>query len=325
MLEPKTRRMTPGRGRAALTLLATIGLVACTTALAGVEPASGRTTIDRAARPVASEADPARVTTASTSGYVHVDGIDVYYEVHGNGEPLVLLQGALTTIDISFGALLPTLAEDRMVIAIEQQGHGRTADREGALSYERMALDTVAVLDHLGVDRTDVFGYSMGGGVALELAISHPERVRRAIVASMPFQPEGWYPGVLEATAHITPDDFIGSGLPEAYAAVAPNPDGWSTLVEKVKQLDLEFTGWRPKEIRSIVAPVLVVIGDSDTVTVPHAAQMFELLGGGVAGDFAGLPDSRLAVLAGTTHIGVLLERTDWLLEATSSFLDEAS
>lgn len=271
---------------------------------------------------VITAAQPDASPTATDSGSVPVDGIDVYYEVHGTGEPLVLLQGALTTIDTAFEAVMPTLAEDRMVIAIEQQGHGRTADRSDLLSYDRMAQDTLAVLDYLDIERADFYGYSMGGGIALELAIRHPERVRKAIVASMPFQPDGWYPGVLEATAELTPDVFVGTGLPEAYAVLAPDPDAWPTLVEKVKQIDLGFAGWTPEEIASIQAPVLLVVGDSDTVSVAHASTMFELLGGGVPGDFVGVPDSRLAVLAGTTHIGVALDQGDWLLSEGISFLE---
>jgi pimeloyl-ACP methyl ester carboxylesterase len=262
-----------------------------------------------------------RASTEPNTGYVLVDGIHVYYEVHGAGEPLVLLHGGLVTIDLAYAALLPALATDRQVIAIEQQGHGRTADREEPLTYKRMAEDTVAVLKHLNIERADFYGYSMGGGIALELGVSHPEVVRKLIVASAPFSNEGLYPGVLDGIAQLKPDDLAGSGLPEAYAAVAPNPERWPILVEKIKQLDLEFKGWTPTEIRSIAAPTLVVVGDSDNVTVPHAAQLFELLGGGLPGDFAGLPDSQLAVLPGTTHIGVVLENSDWLLMAIRSFL----
>jgi pimeloyl-ACP methyl ester carboxylesterase len=221
--------------------------------------------------------------------------------------------------------MTPVLAQDRQVIAIEQQGHGRTADREGSLTYERMADDTAAVLEHLNVEQADIFGHSLGGGIAMQLAISHPELVRKLIVASTPFNNNGLYPGVLEAIAQVKPEDFAGSGLPEAYAALAPNPQGWPTLVEKLKRLDLTFQGWTRSEIRSIAAPTLVVVGDSDTVTVPHAARLFRLVGGGVPGDVAGPPASQLLVLPGTTHVGVLAERTDWLLSAITLFLEAST
>lgn len=265
---------------------------------------------------------PESAAPAPQTGYASVDGLEMYYEIHGTGQPLVLLHGAYTTIDLSFGALLPTLAEDRQVIAVELQGHGHTAYRDAPLSYEQLADDTAALLKELNIEQADFFGYSLGANVALQAAIRHPDLVRKLVVVSAYFDPSGLYPGVLEGIAQTKPEDFTGSGLPEAYASVAPDPDGWPSLVEKVKELDLGFSGWPPESIESIRVPTLIVVGDSDIVSVEHAARMFGLLGGGVPGDFAGLPSSQLAVLPGTTHIGVLAERTDSLHSTITPFLD---
>ena len=259
-----------------------------------------------------------------TTGHVPVDGTDIYYEVHGTnngGVPLVLLHGGLVTIDISFAGMLPRLAQDRQVIAIEQQGHGHTADRDGPLSYDRMAADTAAVLEHLDVGRVDVFGYSMGGVIALELGIQHPDLVRNLVVASTAFDKDGYYPGVLDGIAAMSPASFDGTGLPELYASVAPDPGAWTGLVEKVKQLDLQFSGLRPEEIASIPAATLIIVGDSDDVSISHAARLFELRGGGVPGDHRGLPPAQLTVLPETGHLGVLTERSDWVVSVMIPFL----
>ncbi len=255
------------------------------------------------------------------SGYADVNGLNMYYEVHGEGEPLVLLHGAYMTINLNFGKMLPTLAKNRQVIAVELQGHGHTEDIDRPLSFEQMADDTAELLRQLGIEKADILGYSMGGTVAVELGIRHSDLVRKLVVISSPYKRDGWYPEVYATIEHITPEVFTGSGLPEAYAEVAPNPDGWATLVEKVKKLDLEYIGRTPEEFRSIKAPTLIVIGDSDGVPPESAVEMFKLLGGGVFGDVDGLPQSRLAVLPGTTHVGVI-ERTDWLVPMITEFLD---
>ena len=267
-------------------------------------------------------ATPAEPGTLRTSGTVAVGELDMYYEVHGAGDPVVLLHGAYTGIDLAFGQLIPVLAEDRTVIAVEQQGHGHTGDLDRPLRYEQMADDTAAVLRDLGVERADIFGYSLGANTALQIAVRHPDLVDRLAVASAYVDPAGLYPGVLDGIAATSPEAFEGSGLREAYAAVAPDPDAWPVLIEKVKQLDLSFEGWPSDMIEAIEAPTLVMLGDSDIVDPAHAARMFRLLGGGVPGDFAGLPDSQLAVLPGTTHVGVLAGRTDWIVSMLEAFLD---
>lgn len=258
-------------------------------------------------------------------GYAVVNGLEMYYEIHGTGRPLVLLHGAYMTIDM-FGKVLPLLAEDRQVIAVELQGHGHTADVDRPLSYEQMADDVAALLRHLEIEEADIFGYSMGGGVALQIAIRHPEVVRKLVVASASYTSDGMHPELLEMIPSIVPEAFAGSPVDEAYLRTAPNPEDFPNLVAKLKRLDMEPFAWPPEHLRAIEAPTLIVVGDSDAISLEHAVEMFRLLGGGVMGDLAGLPRSRLAVLPGTTHFvppgfGVL-DRADWLVAMIGEFLD---
>jgi pimeloyl-ACP methyl ester carboxylesterase len=252
---------------------------------------------------------------------VSVDGLEMYYEIHGTGRPLVLLHGAMSTIETSFGAVLPSLAETRRVIAVEQQGHGHTADIDRPLTYGQMAADTVALLGELGVEAADLFGYSMGAGIALEIAIGHPDLVRRLVVASLAYSRDGLHPEIVDVIESTSPEGLAGSVFEEAYAKTAPHAENWPALIAKCNQLDRDFAGWSDDEIQSIDAPTLAVIGDSDIVRPEHAVRLFRLLGGGVEGDSAGLPPSQLAVLPGTTHL-TLVERADWLVSMISAFLD---
>jgi pimeloyl-ACP methyl ester carboxylesterase len=235
------------------------------------------------------------------SGYASVNGLEMYYETHGSGPQLVLLHGALMTIE-GFGEILPSLAKTRQVIAVEQQAHGRTADIDRPFRYEQMADDTAALLEQLGIEEADIFGSSMGGGLALQIAMRHPDLVRKLVVAAAAYSNDGIYAEVLEGIENLKPEDFAGSPWQEAYASVAPNPAEWPALLAKVQEMDKEFEGWSPEAISSIEAPALIVVGDADIVRPEHAVEMFELLGGGVPGDLAGLPRAQLAVLPGTTH-----------------------
>jgi pimeloyl-ACP methyl ester carboxylesterase len=257
--------------------------------------------------------------------YAEVNGLEMYYEIHGTGRPLVLLHGAYMTIE-AMGEVVPELARTRQVIAVELQGHGRTADIDRPLSYEQMADDTAALLRHLGIEQADIFGFSMGGSVALQVAIRHPEIVRKLVVASASYTSDGMHPELLEMVPSITPEAFAGSPIEEDYLRTAPNPDDFPTLVAKLKQLDMEPFAWPPEDIRGIAAPTLLIIGDSDAIRLEHAVELFRLLGGGVMGDLAGLPKSQLAVLPGTAHFvppgSAVLDRADWLVSMIGEFLD---
>jgi pimeloyl-ACP methyl ester carboxylesterase len=263
---------------------------------------------------------------AGTGGYASVNDLEVYYEIHGEGRPLVLLHGAYMTID-AMGEVVPELAGTRQVIAVELQGHGRTADVDRPLSYERMADDTAALLRHLGIDQADVFGFSMGGSVALQIALRHPEVVRKLVVASASYTSDGMQPELHEMIPSITPEAFAGSPIEEEYLRTAPNPEDFPALVAKLKRLDMEPFAWPPEDIRGIAAPTLLIVGDSDAIRLEHAVEMFRLLGGGAMGDLAGLPKSQLAVLPGTSHFippgSGVLDRAGWLVSMIGAFLDE--
>ncbi len=263
------------------------------------------------------------------TGYAPVNGLDMYYEIRGAGEPLVVLHGAyMTGVGAGIagmGSYVAALAENRRVIAPDLQAHGRTADIDRPLRYEPMADDVAALLRHLGIGQADVCGFSMGGAVALRLAIQHPALVRKLVAASASTTTtsDGVYPEVLAGISEITPEVFAGTPFAEEYARVAPNPDAFPGLVEKLKDLDAQEFTWPDAEIRAIAAPTMVVVGDADVVRPEHAVELFRLRGGGVPGDLTGLPDARLVILPGTTHIGVI-GRAGWLAPMIEAFLAAA-
>lgn len=250
--------------------------------------------------------------------------MDIYHEDHGTGtgRPLVLIHGALSGIGTSFGAFLPLLAKTRRVIAVELQGHGRTPDIDRPFSVTAFAADVIELLDRLGVDRADVFGWSMGGAVALRLGTGHPDRVGRLVLASMSFEDDGVHPGLLDGIQDLRPEHLHGSEFHEEYLRTAPDPAGWAALVEKVKAQDAAQEQWTRGEVRALRAPALIVLADSDIIRPEHAVEMFRLLGGGVAGDLDGLPRCRLAILPGSTHT-TIPQRADWLTPMIEEFLDE--
>jgi pimeloyl-ACP methyl ester carboxylesterase len=264
--------------------------------------------------------DGAQASTG-THGYAPVNGLQMYYEIHGSGRPLVLLHGNLSTIGVDFGRMLPGLARDRRVIAVEQQAHGHTADIDRPLSIRQWADDTAALLRHLDVEQADFFAYSSGTGIAMELALQQPRLVRKLVLASVAYRLDGLHPGLTDGMDELQPEHLAGTPFEEDYARTAPNPGDWPRLVEKIKQLNRQLPEWPAEAVRSITAPTMLVYGDSDIVRPEHAAELFRLLGGGVPGDVAGLPRSRLAVLPGTTHV-TLVHRADWLVPMVTEFLD---
>jgi pimeloyl-ACP methyl ester carboxylesterase len=260
--------------------------------------------------------------------YTNVNGLRMYFETDESEQagsvrpPLVLLHGALSTIETDFGALRTRLRGSRRLIAIEQQAHGHTADINRPLSYEQMADDTVALLSDLGIKQADFLGYSMGGGIALQVEIRHPGVARKIVFAGgASFDPTGFYAQLADAQQAMKPEDLAGSPYERDYARFAPRPGDWPALVGKIKALDAAWRGVRPETLRSLTTPTLLIVGDADIVRPKHTVQMFQLLGGGVPGDLVGLPRAQLAVLPGTTHV-TLLQRTDWLVSMVTAFLD---
>jgi pimeloyl-ACP methyl ester carboxylesterase len=256
------------------------------------------------------------------SGTVLVDGVDLYYEIHGHGPPLVLLHGAMGTIASCFTDLLPLLAAARTVVAVELQGHGHTPDvADRPLSYGQLAADVAGLIGALELGPVDVIGYSLGGGVALQLAMSQSELCRHIIFAGgASYRRDGLHPEMLDMFDG-DPPDLTGTPWHDAYLRVAPNPEQWTTLVAKSLELDRTFEGWTANQVRAVAVPVLLVIGDADIVRPEHTVEMFRLLGGGVNGDLGGVSSSRLAVLPGTSHTGVL-DRAKWLASMALDFID---
>ncbi len=180
---------------------------------------------------------------AEKGSYASVNGLNMYYEIHGSGEPLMMLHGAFGMAEM-YGALLPLLAQSRQVIAVELQAHGHTADIDRPLRYELMADDIAALIKHLELEQADLFGYSLGGGVALQTAIRHPEMIRKLVVVSAPCKRDGWYPEVLAGQAAISAELFAGSPIQEAYVRTAPRPEYWPVLIAKVRQMLAEDYDW---------------------------------------------------------------------------------
>jgi pimeloyl-ACP methyl ester carboxylesterase len=272
------------------------------------------------------QAGPLSGGTEKVAGrYADVNGIKLYYEIHGTGRPLVLLHGGLGAIEM-FGPNLAALAKGRQVIAVDLQGHGRTADIDRPLSAELMADDIAALVKLLGLERAEVVGYSLGGAVALQMAIRHPERVSRLVVVSTPFRRSAFYPEILGQQAQVTAaaaDAMKQTPMYQLYAGLAPRPEDWARLLGKIGELMKRDYDWS-KEIAGIQAPTMVVAGDADIFPPAHAVELFGLLGGGRRDggwDGSGRPKSRLAILPGLTHYTIF---NDAALAATViTFLDQ--
>ncbi len=254
------------------------------------------------------------------SGYAPVNGLQMYYVIHGEGEPLVLIHGAYASSSM-WGPILELLARNHRVIAVDMQAHGHTGDTDRPLRFESMADDVAALMDHLGIASADIFGYSMGAGIGLQLALRHPGKVRRQVLASGSFRHDGMYPEVLAGISQITPEVFAGTPMEALYMAEAPNPADWPVLIDKLKDLDAQEFSWPEDDIRAISAPTFLIFGDGDIVTPEHAVEMFRLFGGGAPADLTGLPRSRLAILPATTHITVVWEQPERLVSMIEDFL----
>jgi pimeloyl-ACP methyl ester carboxylesterase len=250
-------------------------------------------------------AAPADAQTAGRRVAVH--GMQMYYEVSGSGEPLVVLHGAYMNIP-SMGAIVPMLARTHRVYAVELQGHGRTTDIARPITYPNLADDVAAFMDSVGLRKADVFGYSMGAATALQLAIRHPAKVGRLVAASVAYDAKGWQPEFTAMLPQMTVDMLAGTPLERDYRTLAANPDGFRELARKLIALEHEPMAWEA-EVKALKTPVLVIAGDADVATLEHTVAMFRLLGGGGAGDMGKpLAASRLAVLPATSHTAVITQ-----------------
>lgn len=256
-----------------------------------------------------------------TTGYAPVNGLEMYYEVHGSGEPVVLLHGSFMTITSNWAGWIEELSKSRQVIAVEMQGHGRTADIERDFAFESLADDVAGLLDHLEIPAADIIGYSMGGGVALQCAIRHPEKVRRVVSISAVFRHDGWVQEALDLFPQLTADAFKGSPIEAEYKRLSPTPDQFPRFVERVIAMDLEPYDFGAEKLRDTKAPIFFVHGDADGVRLEHIAEMFRLKGGEVFGDLRPRSASRLAVLPNATHV-TLMHRTRDIVPMVNDFLD---
>jgi pimeloyl-ACP methyl ester carboxylesterase len=259
------------------------------------------------------------------NGHAPINGLDMYYEIHGDanpGTPLVLLHGGMSATGTSFGMLLPSLAKNRRVISIEQQAHGRTGDIDRPVSILQMAGDTAAMLRYLNVEQADLLGYSMGAGIALQLTIDHPEMVRKLVFISLYFKEAGAQPGQNEGMAGLKPEHLHGTPFYDEYVSIAPRPDDFPMLLERVKQMSAGLQDWPAEALQAIRSQVLTIIGDADIVQAEHAVEMFRLFGGG-APDYSDAPRSQLAIIPGANHITVV-HRAELLVPMLESFLGAA-
>src|SRR3954447_6514854 len=248
------------------------------------------------------------------SGYADVNGVHMYYETYGDGTPLVLLHGGMLSIDLNFAGLIPTLAKKHRVIGVELQGHGRTADIDREITPAALASDVVGLLDHLGIDRAHILGHSMGAGVAMELAVSHPGRVRSVVPISISVRPDGIHEDLKDpskfATSPIMPTQQDFTEFRQEYLRLSPHPDHFDDFLASLSASNADLKGWSDEQLAGISAPVLLILGDRDFTTTEHGALMQRLI-----------PGSQLAILPNTTHMQVT-RRADLLLPMLDLFLD---
>lgn len=264
-------------------------------------------------------AGPALAQSDTQGARVEVNGMQMYYEVSGQGDPLIVLHGAYMNIE-TMGAIIPKLAETHKVYALEFQGHGRTTDIDRPITYSNLADDVATFMDKVGLKKADVLGYSMGAAASLQLAIRHPEKVNKLVAASVAYDAGGWQPEFTAFIPQMTVEMFVNMPFAEGYRKLAANPDGFPDLVKKLIALEHEPMKWEA-DVKALKTPVLIVTGDADVVTLEHAVALFRLLGGGGMGDMGKpLPASRFAVLPATSHTAVM-GQTDLLYGLIEPFL----
>ena len=254
-----------------------------------------------------------------TTGYAPVNGLKMYYEVHGSGEPVVLLHGAFMTIS-SETEWIAELAKTRKVIAVEMQGHGATADIPRPMTGN-FADDVVALLDHLKIPKADVIGYSMGGGVAMQCAIRHPEKVRKVVSISAALSKDGWVKEAAESIPEITAELFKNTPIETEYKKLSPTPDAFPEFVKHVVASAKTPDNIGAEQLKATKAPVFFIHGDADGIRLDHIAEMFRLKGGDVHGDMRPRSESRLAILPNTTHV-TLMDRHSLIVPMVNDFLD---
>jgi pimeloyl-ACP methyl ester carboxylesterase len=258
-----------------------------------------------------------------TTGYAPVNGLKMYYEIHGSGEPVVLLHGAFMAISNNFHwtEWIGELSKTRKVIAIEMQGHGRTADTGRDFTYDNLADDVAALLDYLKIPSADILGYSLGGGVALNCAIRHPDKVRKVVSISAVFRQNGWTKEGLDAFPNLTAEVFKGTPIEADYKRLSPTPNEFPNFVKRVLSVDLKPHDFGADKLKATKAPMFFIHGDADGVRLDYIAEAFRLKGGEVHGDMRPRSASRLAILPDTTHV-TLMNRRQTIVPMVNDFLD---
>jgi len=256
-----------------------------------------------------------------TTGYAPVNGLKMYYEIHGSGEPVVLLHGAFMAVTDDWSVWISELSKTRKVIAIEMQGHGRTADTGRDFTYDNLADDVAALLDYLKIPSADVIGYSLGGGVALNCAIRHPDKVRKVVSISAVFRQDGWTKEGLDAFPKLTPEAFKGSPIEIEYKKLSPTPNEFPNFVKRVISADLKPHDFGADKLKATKAPMFFIHGDADGVRLDYIAETFRLKGGEVYGDLRPRSASRLAILPNATHV-TLMNRMTTIVPMINDFLD---
>lgn len=262
----------------------------------------------------------AQQTKPSNSGYAPVNGIKVYYEVYGQGKPIVLLHGAFYTIDMNWSQLIPGLSKNRKVIAIEMQGHGHTPFSERPLSITTLASDVEKVMDYLKIDSADVAGFSMGGSVAYQFAVQSPKRLRKLVIISSTYKTNGWLPIVNGGFKDFKPEFFDNTPIKTAYDAVAPDKTKWRDFLKQMFVFAEEPFNVGDSNISKIAAPVLILSGDNDGLDKIELAKTYQLLGGGVSADLQPMPASQLAIVPSQGHVSLMMQTTT-ILNYMDSFL----
>lgn len=261
-----------------------------------------------------------KMPSLKSSGLAPVNGLKMYYEIHGEGKPIVLLHGSYMNIDMNWGQLIPVLAKTNKVIALEMQGHGRTADINRDYSWEAMADDVAGLLKYLKTDKADILGYSFGATVALEFAIKYPDMVNKIVFISSVYKIDGWMKSVRDIFSIIKPAFFEKTPLKTEYDRLAPDKTHWAEFVTKLAKFDAQPFDLGIENVKKIKKPILIIKGDNDGVELEHIAEIYKAFGGGVSGDMAGLPKSQLAIIPATTHV-TLMMATDALMKVISPFL----
>jgi len=257
----------------------------------------------------------------SRSGLAPVNNTELYYEVYGEGQPLILLHGAFYTIAMNWGELIPELAKNRKVIAVELQGHGHTPFSERKLDIVTLANDVKGLLDYLKIDSADVVGYSMGGSIAYQFAVQNPTRLRKLVIISSTYKTSGWLPIVNAAFGDFDPEIFDNSPIKLGYDAVAPDKTKWKSFLKQMLDFAEEPFDVGDSNIAKISAPVMLISGDNDGLDKVELMKTYQLLGGNVAADMEPMPKSKLAILPGQTHVGLMMQ-TKAILALLQEFLN---